>query len=129
MTQYVIQSGMSTLPRWIRRTQTVGLIVTGAAIGHYYVSPSLRVEEVSLPPNTLLAKARLFGLDGKKQVRNTEDQQPPLATLACRELSSCAFHRLPSTTFDPTKTVSRSQCQRRHSHARAKTATASILKT
>lgn len=63
-----MQSGMSTVPRWIRRTQTVGLIVTGAAIGHYYVSPALRVEEVSLPPNTLLAKARLFGIDGKKQV-------------------------------------------------------------
>ena len=51
---------------WIKRTQTAGLIVTGAAIGYYYVSPALRVEEVSLPANTLLAKARMFGIDGKK---------------------------------------------------------------
>ena len=59
---------MGTIPVWIKRTQTAGLIVTGAAIGYYYVSPALRVEEVSLPANTLLAKARLFGTDGKKQV-------------------------------------------------------------
>ena len=58
---------MGTIPVWIKRTQTAGLIVTGAAIGYYYVSPALRVEEVSLPPNTLLAKARMFGTDGKKQ--------------------------------------------------------------
>ena len=57
---------MGTLPVWIKRTQTAGLIVTGAAIGYYYVSPALRVEEVSLPANTLLAKARMFGIDGKK---------------------------------------------------------------
>lgn len=64
----VKQIVMSTIPRWIKRTQTAGLIVTGAAIGYCYVSPALRVEEVSLPANTLLAKARMFGTDGKKQV-------------------------------------------------------------
>ena len=62
---------MSAIPLWIRRTQNVGLIVTGAAIGYYYVSPALRVEEVSLPANTLLAKAKMFGTDGKRPVRQT----------------------------------------------------------
>lgn len=80
-------SGMSTLPRWIRRTQTVGLIVTGAAIGHYYVSPALRVEEVSLPPNTLLAKARMFGNDGKRQVRS-----------CCQGNNSRSFYKQSSET-------------------------------
>lgn len=59
---------MGTIPIWIKRTQAAGLIVTGAAIGYYYVSPALRVEEVSLPADTLLAKARMFGTDGKKKV-------------------------------------------------------------
>ncbi|KAL3145603.1 hypothetical protein ABBQ32_003151 [Trebouxia sp. C0010 RCD-2024] len=66
---------MGTIPVWIKRTQTAGLIVTGAAIGYYYISPALRVEEVSLPANTLLAKARMFGTNGKKQAA-IYDTQP-----------------------------------------------------
>lgn len=48
--------------------------MTGAAIGYYYVSPALRVEEVSLPANTLLAKARMFGTDGKRPSATYETQ-------------------------------------------------------
>lgn len=66
-----LRPDMGTIPVWIKRTQTAGLIVTGAAIGYYYVAPALRVEEVSLPANTLLAKARMFGTDGKKKVTHS----------------------------------------------------------
>lgn len=76
---------MGTIPVWIKRTQTAGLIVTGAAIGYYYVSPALRVEEVSLPANTLLAKARMFGTDGKKKVTDSPTRrQSPVAWCSSR---------------------------------------------
>lgn len=95
---------MGTIPVWIKRTQTAGLIVTGAAIGYYCISPALRVEEVSLPANTLLANARMFGTDGKKKVTQApEIQQSPVAA----GWNACVERRRPSMTHSRIRTASK----------------------
>ena len=99
---------MGTIPVWIKRTQTAGLIVTGAAIGYYYVSPALRVEEVSLPANTLLAKARMFGTDGKKQVMHTRlVPSSRLEGRAAADGNACIERRRPSMIHSHIRTASR----------------------
>lgn len=49
-------------PFQVRRTQTAGLVATGAAVGYYFISPSLRVEEIRVPSSSLLATAPMFGI-------------------------------------------------------------------
>ena len=49
-------------PVQVRRTQTAGLVATGAAVGYYFISPSLRVEEIHVPSSSLLATAPMFGI-------------------------------------------------------------------
>lgn len=99
---------MGTIPVWIKRTQTAGLIVTGAAIGYYYVSPALRVEEVSLPANTLLAKARMFGTDGKKQVMHTRlVPSSHLWRSVAADANAYIERRRPSMTHSHIKTASK----------------------
>ena len=50
------------VPVQVRRTQTAGLVATGAAVGYYFISPSLRVEEIRVPSSSLLATAPMFGI-------------------------------------------------------------------
>ena len=49
-------------PVQVRKTQTAGLVATGAAVGYYFISPSLRVEEIHVPSSSLLATAPMFGI-------------------------------------------------------------------